>query len=278
MFTVLRIDERQNEGLFCKILRRLPINSLRLSHSGSGDIRISYLDYVSRNGRVNFKRLERTLRRIGTPVVYSSKREIPANVSIKPFVPLELRQRLCSNMAIEVLSIMKDVPKNLRVGIYDPSGDFADLAPFILKYTDNLCVFTRNLKLYGGVSENLLHEMGALLRFSRNVSSLSDCSFIISPCTIKDRFTPKAQAVILTSAKPKVYLPCAVYYKYSFRLQKQWQVLCSEDVDSEVFGGALYSLCGVYQIGSVVPFVCANSENSHTTLSLKKYLEEQFGT
>ena len=278
MFTVLRIDERQNEGLFCRILRRFPINSLRLSHNFSGNINIYSLDYISRNGKVNFKRIERILRKIGTQVVYCSKREIPENVDIKPFVPLELRQRLCSNMAIEVLSIMKEMPRNLRVGIYDPSGDFADLAPFILKYTDNLCVFTRNLKLYGGVSENLLHEMGALLRYSRNVSLLSDCSFIISPCTIKDRFTPKAQAVILTSAKPKVYLPCAVYYKYSFRLPREWQHLCAEDVDSEAFGGALYSLCGVYQIGSLVPFVCANSENSHTTLSLKKYLEEQFGT
>lgn len=276
MFTVLNIEERFKKGLCGGIVKRLPVNSVKQRCVQNGDYTINYIDYVSRNGRVAWKRIERRLKKTGGEVVYCSSAELPEDSSIHPFVPFELRQRLCSNMTLEVLSIMKEVPKNLRVGVYDTTGDFADLVPFLLKYTDNVVVVTKNIAVYSDLSKSLLSSMGAVLRVHRSASALCTCGFIIAPCVIKDRFTPMSKAVVLTCDKPKVALACSVYYKYSFRLPKELDKLRAEEVDTEVFGGALYSLCGVYGVGSLVPFVCTNNENSQTTLSLKKYLEEQF--
>ena len=208
----------------------------------------------------------------------ASKIPVGEDAGFVPFEPFGLRQRLCSNMAIEVLGIMEEVPCRLRIGIYDPAGDFTDLAPFLLRYTDNLCVVTKNHRIYSDLSRTLINETGAVLRVSRSVSALANCGLIISPAVIGERFTPLSSAVVLTSCRPKVHLPCSVYFKYSLRLPKAFQSLCPDGVDSEVFCGALYSLCGIYRLGSLVPFVCTNSENSQTTLSLRNFLWEQFGT
>ena len=278
MFTVLKIEDRVRNEISKRLLGRLPVNSMRYRSVPYSDFTINYIDFVSRNGRVSWKRIAKRLKKTGNEVVYCSKHQIPQGVGITPFVPFELRQRLCSNMALEVLGLMRTVPKSLKIGLYDPAGDFADLAPYLLRLTDNFVVVTKNLKFYSTMSQSLLADMGAVLRVSRNISSFCGCGFIISPYTIKEKFTPMSNAVVLTCERPKVMLPCSVYYRYSFRLPKELDKLRGEDVDTEVFGGALYSLCGVYRIGSLVPFVCMNGADSQTTLSLRKYFEERFGT
>ena len=277
MFTVLSIERWEQKGLL-KFAGRFLMNSVKNRVAYSGTFKVRYLDYVARNGRINWKKICRRIAKAGVPVVYSGKYEVPASCCFSPFVPVELRQRLCSNMALEVLDIMGDIPKGLKVGFYDPAGDFADFVPYLLKFTDNPVVVTKNTKLYSVLAREIIYETGAVLRPSRNISALSGCGFIIAPSVIKEKFTPMSTAVILTSLKPKVYLPCPVYYRYSFRLSKELDGLRPQDTDAEAFGGALYSLCNVYSVASQIPFLCANDTLSQTTLSLKKYLLEQFGT
>ena len=247
-------------------------------YADNEDYKIGYLDYLARNGRINWKKIGKRVRKEGGRVVYTGKHNVDPSAGFTPFVPIELRQRLCTNMALEVLDIMESVPKGLRVGLYDPTGDFASFVPYILKYTDNPLVVTRNMKMYCDLADEIISETGAVLRPVRNVSALSGCGFIIAPSVIKERFYPMPKAVVLTSVCPKVSLPCSVYYKYSFRLPKELDSLRPQGTDAEFFGGALYSLCNVYSVGSLVPFVCTNHADSQTTLSLKKYFEEQFGT
>ena len=278
MFTVLTVEDRRKNGAFANIRDVLAVNTLKQRLVRNEGVQIRYLDLVCRSRKINWHRVGRIAVKTGEGVVYSSKIPVGEGAGFVPFEPYEFRQRLCSNMAIEVLSIMGEVPSRLRIGIYDPAGDFTDLAPFLLRYTDNLCVVTENFRIYSDLSKSIINETGAVLRVNRRVSALSSCGFIISPGVIRERFTPLSKAVVLTSCKPMVYLPCSVYSRYSLRLPKEFQSLCPDGVDSEVFCGALYSFCRIYRLGSIVPFVCMNSENSQTTLSLRKYLCEQFGT
>ena len=278
MFTVLTVEDRRKGGAVGKLFDVLALNSVKQSTERIASKEIRYIRLVQRSRKINWRKICRLAGNTKDRIVYTPKNSVPPDAGFVPFEPYELRQRLCSNMAIEVLSIMQDVPDNLRIGIYDPAGDFADLPPYLLKYTDNLCVVTKNSRIYSTLSKALINETGAVLRINRSVSALANCGLIVSPVAIKERFTPLPSAVVLTSRKPEVYLPCFVYYKYSCRLPKELQRFCPDGVDSEVFGGALYSFCGAYGLGSVVPFVCMNSENSHTALSLRKYLQEQFGT
>lgn len=274
MFTVLSIDKRVYSGIFKRIIRKLPLNSLRVQRVAGEGYSFWRVEYLSRNGKVNLKKISKIIKRVGKPVVYSGDEHVPFDT----FVPTELRGRLCSNMALEVLCVMEQVPRNMKIGIYDPQGDFTDLPEHLLKYSDNLVVVTKNHRVYREEASRLMSETGAVLRISRNVYSLEKCSLIIAPDVIKEKFMPDPRTIVLTCAEPQVSLCCRVYYRYSFRLSKDFDLLRPESTDTEAFGGALYSLCRIYGIGSLTPFMCVNRYDSQTTLSLRKYFEEQQST
>lgn len=278
MLTVLSVEKRIREGSLGKFLGKISFNSLKASFTEEQGISVNHLRYISRNGKVDWQRISRKAGQGRINLIYSGKEEIPVESGIVPFVPAHLRQRLCSNIALEVLELMKEFPRKLKIGLYDPRGDFCDLCEYILRYTSDFVVVTKNRELYTEQAQRLLCETGAVLCVSRNISSLSPCGLIISPDRIEESFTPMTKAVLLTSREPCVPLCCRVYYRYSFRLPKELEVLRPENTDTELFGGALYSLCGVYSLGSVVPFVCISNTDTQTTVSLRKYLSECFGT
>lgn len=275
MLTVLSV---QNKICGFDILRRFVFNGLKTQVKSVGDTRIRFLEYICRNGRVNFVRISKKAKEGREALVYSGREPVPADSGVSVFEPLELRRRLCANMALEVLDIMKDVPDNLRIGLYDPRGEYSDICLCILKYTSNFTVVSRNKALYTEQAKVLLEEKGIVLRACSKVSALSGCGLIIAPEVLSEPFVPMTKAILLTVNKPAVSLPCRVYAKYSFSLPKELETLRPEGVSAEDFGGALYSLCGFYAIGSCVPFVCTGETDTQTTVSLRKYFTECFGS
>ncbi len=278
MLTVLSVEKREPKGRFSAILKRLPLNSLKVTQKTQQGITVNNLEYISRNGRIDWSRICRAAKEGRVNLVYSGGEEIPQDCGIVPFVPASLRQRLCGNMVLEVLELMKEMPPKLRIGLYDPWGDFCDLAEHILRFTSDFVVVTKNVGLYTEQAGRLLSETGAVLCVSRNMCTLSDCGLIVSPDRIDEKFTPMTKAVLLTSREPCVPLSCRVYCRYSFRLPVEFEELRPEKTDAEFFGGALYSLCSVYSLGSLVPFVCMSAADTQTTLSLRKYFVDCFST
>lgn len=277
MLTVLTIEDKLHKGIAGKVLSVLPSDTLRVQiHKGMFHIR--YLTYINRSSKVNWAKISRASREGREALLYSGSLPVPDNAGIKVFEPYELRRRLCGNMALAVLDVMKNVPKSLRIGLYDPLGECADLPEHLLRYTDNLIVVTRNYSVYSEEADRLLNDTGAVLCVSPHISLLSSCGLVISPALIDTSFTPMTKAVVLSSHKPSVSLACRVYYRYSFRLEKEWEKLKPEGLDAEVFAGGLYSLCGAYSLGSAVPIVCTGESDTQTTLSLRRYLAECFGT
>ena len=275
MLTVLSVRKKQHSG---ESLRRFGVNSLKTKVKSAQGIDIRFLEYICRNGRINGARICKKAKEGRSSLVYSGQDDISDNSSVTVFEPLELRRRLCSNMALEVLEIMKSVPDNLRVGLYDPKGEYSDICMCILEHTRDFTVVSRNKALYTEQAKVLLEEKGIVLRACSKVSALSGCGLIIAPEVISEPFVPMSKTVVLTVSRPLVALGCRVYYEYSFSLPKEFEALRPEDVRAEDFGGALYSLCGVYSIGSIVPFVCTGQGDTQTTVSLRKYLSECFGT
>lgn len=278
MITVLTIEKREPSGTVGKILSRISLNSLKATHSSTAGVDARYLKYICRRKKVNWRRISREAGNDRENLVYSGKVEIDPLSGITPFEPYELRQRLCGNMALEVLEIMKEIPKNLRIGIYDPKGDFSDLCECVLKFTSNFTVVTHNKALYTEQAQRILEERGAVLCVCSKVSALCSCGLIIAPVHVTESFMPMTKAVMLTCAKPAVPIRCRVYYRYSFSLPKELESLRPESLQTEIFGAALYSLGGIYDIGSCVPFVCTGQTDTQTTLSLQKYFSECFGT
>ncbi len=271
MLTTLTIDNRSYKGLFGKIYSAVLWDSLKVQVHKE-PIEIRHLRYISRRKKINWKKISKYTREGRRGILYSGKLPVPDDAGIKLFEPIELRQRLCGNMALSVLELMKEVPKKLRVGLYDPEGDFSDLPEHFLKFTDNVIVVTKNYKVYSQQADRLLFEQGAVLSVSPHTSLLSTCNLIVSPSMLETSFTPMTKAVVLTCHKPSVPLACRVYYKYSFCLDEQLEQLKPEGLDTETFAGGLYSLCGMYSLGSLIPLVCTGDVDTQTALSLRRYL------
>ena len=277
MITVLTIEKKPLSGT-CRFFNKIAFNSLKVTCAKGAGADVRHLEYICRRKKVNWRRISRKAEQGRENLVYGGKDEIDADSGVSLFEPYELRQRLCGNMALEILEIMKEIPKNLRIGIYDPKGDFSDLCECVLNFTSNFTVVTHNKGLYTEQAHRLLEEKGAVLCVCSKASALSRCGLIIAPAVVGESFTPMTKAVMLTCAKPLVPLRCRVYYKYSFSLPREFESLRPQSLQAEMFGAALYSLEGIYQIGSCVPFVCTGSTDTQTTLSLQKYFSECFGT
>ncbi len=275
MLTVLSVEDKICKGSF---FRRFFVNSLKVRVHQSDEFEIRYLEYICRNGKVNWHKISKKAGEGRAELVYGGKETVPKDSGITLFEPTELRTRLCSNMALEVLELMKEIPKNLRVGLYDPQGEHSDLCERLLEYTCDFTVVTHNKAFYTQQAKILLEEKGVVLRVCSKVAALSRCGLIISPAPVREPFVPMTKAVVLTSLRPSVSLPCRVYSRYSLSLPKEIETLRPRDVPAEIFGGALYSICSVYEIGSCVPFVCVSDTDTQTTLSLRKYFRECFGS
>ncbi|MBQ8000429.1 MAG: hypothetical protein IJ298_04340 [Ruminococcus sp.] len=277
MLTVLTIDDRTYGGDLLSALARTLPDRLRV-HNLSTPVPVRHLEYIHRRGSINWRRISKAAGDYTGQLLYSGSIPVPQDAGITLFEPLELRQRLCGNMALSVLEMMQEVPKSLRIGLYDPKGEYSDLPEHLLKFTDNLIVVTKNYSVYREQAERLLSEYGAVLCVSPHTALLSTCGFIVSPCCVDKGFTPLSQAVVISGAKPALPLACRVYYRYSFQLEPAFERLKPEGTDTEVFAAGLYSLCGVYSLGSVVPLVCSGDTDTQTTLSLRRYLIDCFGT
>ncbi|MBQ2944541.1 MAG: hypothetical protein IJD93_07635 [Ruminococcus sp.] len=271
MLTILTIEDKLREGAGERLYSVLAPNSLN-AHSIGEKLQIRHIKYINRNGRINWKKISSKAGKGKAQLLYSGSHPVPEESDIRLFEPLALRQRLCSNMALSVLEMLKEKSNTFRTGLYDPEGEFSDLPEHLLKFTDNLIVVTKNYKVYRQQAQRLLDERGAVLCVSPQTQLLSTCGLIVSPCVLDTGFTPMAKAVVLTCHKPRVPLACRVYYKYSFRLEPELEKLKPEALCAEIFAGALYSLCGFYPLGSVIPFVCTSDTDTQTTLSLRRYL------
>lgn len=276
MLNILTIEDRVRDTRWGRVFSHLSVDTIK-SRVTEGKVLVHHINYINRTGKVNWKKIEKVT---GTsaPVLYSGDIAPPEDIRINFFEDRELSKRLCGNMALSVLSMMDSVPKNLRIGLYDARGEYWDLAEAILRFTDNLIVVSKNFPLYRDVAERIMEESGAVLCVNPDVKCLSACMLIIAPDAVDFSFTPVTKAVVLSGARPKVPVSCQSFYGYTFSLDRDFSRLKPEGISTELFAAGLYSLCGFYELGSLVPLVCSGDSGAHTTLSLRRYLRECFST
>ncbi len=269
MLTLVSIEEREKSLFRKKLLSRLVHNPIREEMRECGKYSVRHLTYINRNGRVNFSRLAKKAGDDRFRLLFKDGRYI-RNKHIAAFTPTDFRGRLCVNMGLASLESAKELPKNFRVGLYDPLGEVTDAAEKITEYTDNFVVVTKNIPIYEILRRKLMWEAGVSLRLSRKASSLSDCDLIIAPSKLTEKYFGLERAVVLTCESPSFPLLSRVYWKYELKLPKEFSALLPKDFDEELLAGGLYSLCSAYSLGDVVPLLCKNGTDSQTYVSLSR--------
>lgn len=266
MLTFLTVEKADKKGIF-------PIkNKISVELKSGGGVEVKHIKYIHKRGKVRWDKIAKLCAGESQRLLTKEDLTLPDNYPLRRFYCDELKARLCLNMAIEVLKNLKNHADKIKVAVYDPDGKIADGVGAMLKFTQNLTVVTRMIGLYNAEAERIMNESGAVLSVSRRMKSLADANLVVAPQKLITQLPLEKQAVVLTTSAPAVSQRCGVYYKYYFSLPEELVTLLPEGFYAEYFASALYTLCGRYDLGSIVPQAIKGEGSLHTTVSLSKYL------
>lgn len=263
MLTSLNVIPYDNKNKFIKIF-----NSIRgdriTSRVVRGCIEVNQLTYYSRSGKIKPGKL---LRALGGEKIILADEGAVLPESVTRFCSNSFSERLCVNMALGVLRKMKN-PADLRLGIFDPEAHSPDLLFEALKLCRNPVAVTFDLLPYDRIRRIALSELGASAVITRRTSELLNCDFVIAPTKICAFIPIKKNAILLTAGKPYVRLSGELYHSYAVTLPAEFERIKPEGLSAEYFGSALYTLCGFYQLGSLMPLSCYGESGGQTVKSL----------
>lgn len=266
MLTFLTVERAEKRSF---LPRR---NKIAEELKSAGGIDVRHIRCIHRHGRLPYEKIARLCGSEAGRLLTLETLELPEETGLRRFYCDELRVRLSLNMGIEILKGLKELSDRVRVGVYDPQGRLADGIDGLLRFTESLTVVTRMTGIYGAEAERILNESGAVFNLSRRMKSLEKAKLVIAPEQLKAPLPLSGDAVILTTAPPAVSQGCAVFFKYFFNLSEELIKLLPQGFDAEYLASALYTLCGRYDLGSVVPQATKGSGEAHTLVSLTKYL------
>lgn len=271
MLTSLDIVTPTYNSMLKKLISKLMFDTMRVDIIKVGDIKLKRIVYTNRSGRINWKKIDKEVLAQRNRLLCNRKIELPLNSGYKRFDNSELKTRLCTNLSISLLCRLQD--KKLCVGILDIDASFTGLPKHLLRYTDNVVVVTKETDIYTQVSEEILNETGAPIRLSKSLRSLEICDLIIAPKGLINELKIKKNAIVLTTKKPKKVYDATVVYDYKIELSGELESVCPKNLSHTYFASALYTMCHMYKLGSLVPSLCVSDNKVHTPSSLKVLME-----
>ncbi len=266
MLTSLYINSKEYKSRLKKLCGKLKGDKIKVEIRQAMDIELKCVEYINRSGKVNFKKLDKVIGAQRNHLLCPPDTQLPKTLGFRRFESYEFTRRLCTNIAITLLSSLKGA--DISVGLLDCDASFAVLPQYLLKYTDTVVVVTNEYDIYSEVAENILSDTGAPLRLSKTVRSLELCDMIIAPKGLTPDINPKPDALVLTDSKPKKPMDCSVIYGYDITLPKELEAMCPDSLDKTYFAGALYTMGRVHQLGAVVPQFLKSEDKIHTISSL----------
>lgn len=271
MLTSLYIETPQYKSKLRKMLSKFMFDTMRVEIKSAGDIKVKCIEYTNRSGKVNFSKIDKEVGAQRNRLLCKATLKLPEDLGYRRFYSTEFKARLCTNLAISLLSSLSD--SNLSVGLIDAHASFTTLPKYLLRYTDSVVVVTEESDIYREVNESLLHDIGAPIRISKSLNSLYNCDLIIAPEPLKGRIDTKTQAIIVTTQKPEFTVESTVIYDYHLELSEKLRSIKPKGISETYFAGALYSLLRVYCLGSKLPDLCISENKVHTPKSLKAILK-----
>lgn len=237
-----------------------------------GGVDVKHIRCIHRRGRIPYEKIRKLSGKQSTCLLTKEDLVLPEESGLRRFCSGELSERLCLNMATQMLKELQKNTDNIKVAVYDPEGSVADGVGVLLKFTKSLTVVTRMTGIYSAEAERILDESGAVLKVSKRMKSLENAKLIIAPHKLKTQLPLSKDSVILTVSPPAVSQKGVVYYKYYFTLTDELKSLCPEGYESSYIASALYTLLGRFDLGSIVPMATKGDFGTQTLVSLNKYL------
>lgn len=272
MLTALTVTDKTEKSFFKKIVNFFKGNKIKVEINSARGVTLRHVEYINRTGKINWQKLDSVIGAQRNHLLCSADISFPKSMGFRRFYSEEFSQRLCSNMGLFILSKLQH-PERIKVALYDPEGDCADLAEFLLQYSENVLIVTDNTELYRQEAMRIIEDTGASLIISCQRESMSDCDFIIAPEKIHEALNLKNSAVLLTAGKPEYPVDCKAYFYYHFKMPNKFDRIKPQELSDIYFASALYTKARQHEFGSIVPFVCSNEYGSQRLESICAYFE-----
>lgn len=234
---------------------------------------LKHITYITYGRKPRFEKLEKIIGESKNRVICSPKLEFPSDCKLKRFCNSDFSARLCTNLTLRILS-MCNFSEKLKIGIYDPDGRDSDFLQYIMKYSSDVTVVTNCPDTYYEANEFIMENLGTCSIVTKRSEELERCHLIIAPRTIENTFSSNENTLILTNGRPKAEVIGHIYYKYYFKMPNGFDRIKPQELETEYFCSALYSLGRQYSLGSIVPMMCSNYSTTQTVKSLYALFEK----
>lgn len=274
MITTLSVQFPEPAEGIRKLWNKCKRDKLTVEIRRARGVSVRRLSYLCYSGTVNLSRADALIGEERSRLLCSEQLIFPKNSGYRRFTSHAFPARLCTNMALAVLSSCENAAQ-LRLGVYDPSGVATDFVLHALDFCARPVIVTRNTEFYGLAQDRALEEWGAAFTVTQNADILGDCDLLIAPSVIEESLPLRETAVTLTVAPPRAELKGSVYDRYHFRMPNGFDTLRPAELDEAYFCSALYTLGAQYALGSLVPLSCSGGNRSQTVPSLAALLEHR---
>ncbi len=273
MLTALTVKKHDRRKGMKGLADRLKRDRVVIQVNRARGVYLKHITYISYGKRPRLERLEKIIGDSKSRVVCSPKVEFSPECGLRRFENSDFRARLCSNLALHILS-MYEFSEKVKIGLYDPDARDCDYLKCIMKYSSDVTAVTNCPDSYCEANEHIMENMGACAVITKSSDELERCDLIIAPRTIENSFASNPNALILTNGRPKAEIAGQVYYKYYFEMPKGFERIKPIELETEYFCSALYSLGRQYSLGSIVPTMCGDYSTTQTVDSLYELFEK----
>lgn len=272
MLTVLEIEKNSNKTLMQKIISLFRPYEISTATKKHNKIFVLYIKYRLNRGRIRYNKIYNYALCAPKTVLCSSELELE-NTPFSRFENDEYACIMMQNAVCDILGKADISPDSVKIAYYDPMADAPLFTEKLSDFTSQLTVITNMPKFYEKESERLSESIGASFTVNNSPERLSDCDILICPKRIDTKLPVSEKTIIFTTSKPAVSLRGTVIYEFFPEIPYKYQRLKPESLDSLYFLSALYSLCGVKELGKLIPAACGDGQILYTSERLAQRIK-----
>lgn len=274
MLTALTVINKTEKNFFKRILAYFKGNKIKTDVNQVRGVMLRHINYINRTGKINWQEIDKYVGIQRNHLLCSEYLQLPKDMGYKRFYSEDFVKRLCTNMALYILSKVEN-SSDIKVCLYDVNGESADMLHNLLKICPEARVITQNAELYTQQANLILEETGISPLISCTTESLEECDFLIAPCTIAEKLPLQSKTVTLTSHSPLVEQDGVIYFRYHFKMPNKFEALKPQELTDLYFASALYTKARQHQLGSIVPMLCSNFASGARIESICTYFNNR---
>ena len=239
-------------------------------------VKLLNIKIKTRNGKINWKKINKFFKNSNVEVLCSEDIEIPDNLNFKKFYSSKYKKRLCINAALETLKLADINANYIKILFIDKYGEYAKEVHKFIRYSNQVGVLTNNKALYEKEENDIMKQYGASLFITENKKFVSNYNFIICPDIPEKNFFIEKDSYIFTSEKSEFMSGEKMFFDYEVKVPNIYNKFKPRGISDIDFLEAIFYENEFEDLKNMVPKRCRSSYKSVKLQELSRKIKDQF--